>query len=120
MDVSGKVARVWVNEHPKRDGTKWYDYNIGIGKKNAEGRYINAYMKLKFSKDLGLPEELPNGIRMEDYEGYVSVYEYQKDGQLVRVPLVMITKARFPELELILELIDPPDSFEMLDEEVPF
>ena len=116
MDVSGNKAKVWVNEHQKRDGGKWYDYNVGIGKKKQDGSYINMYIRVKFAKELGLPEDIPNGMAMENYEGYMSVDDYtSRDGEVVKRPLVIITKADFPELDA-----DIPDSYEQLDEDMPF
>lgn len=116
MDVSGNKAKVWVNEHQKRDGGKWYDYNVGIGKKKQDGSYINMYIKVKFAKELGLPEDIPNGTMMENYEGYMTINDYtSREGETVKRPLVIITKADFPELDA-----DIPDSYEQLDEQIPF
>lgn len=116
MDVSGSKAKVWVNEHQKRDGGKWYDYNVGIGKKKQDGSYVNMYIRVKFAKELGLPEDIPNGTMMENYEGYMTIDDYtSREGETVKRPLVIITKADFPELDA-----DIPDSYEQLDEQIPF
>lgn len=116
MDVSGNKAKVWVNEHQKRDGGKWYDYNVGIGKKKQDGTYVNMYIRVKFAKELGLPDDIPNGTMMENYEGYMTIDDYTtRDGEVVKRPLVIITKADFPELDA-----DIPDSYEQLDEDILF
>lgn len=116
MDVSGSKAKVWVNEHQKRDGGKWYDYNVGIGKKKQDGSYVNMYIRVKFAKELELPEDIPNGTMMENYEGYMTIDDYtSREGETVKRPLVIITKANFPELDA-----DIPDSYEQLDEDMPF
>lgn len=114
MDVSGKNVRVWANEHKKRDGGSWYDYNVSIGKKKQEGGYVNAYMKVKFTRDANAPEVIPNGSVM-DFEGYLTVDDYVRDGEPIRRPMIMVTQVVFPELS-----VDVPDSYEQLDEEMPF
>ena len=114
MDVSGKNQKVWCNEHQKRDGSKWYEYNVSISKKKQDGSYVNAYIKVKFSKDVDIEDPIPNGVKM-DYEGFMTVDEYtDRDGNIVRKPMLFVTKAVFPELESSF------DSFAEVEEAIPF
>lgn len=113
MDVKGK-SKVWANEHQKRDGGVWYDYNISISKKKQDGTYTNAYMRAFFTKDANAPEPIPNGSWME-FEGYLSVDEYESKGMLVKKPMIMVTKAVFPDLKA-----DVPDSFSQAEDDIPF
>ena len=115
MDVSDKNAKLWVNEHKKRDGGKWYDYSLGASRKLMEGGWANISIKAKFSKDVAVPEPLANGTKIS-YEGFMTVDIYEdRDGNEVRKPMIMITKASFPELEDI-----PVDSFASMEEDIPF
>ena len=118
ISITGNYARIWVKEHQKSDGTKWHSYNIGIGKKRQNGTYVNAYMKVKFGKSVDMPSVLPNGTKIENFEGFMSVDDYIKGEQVVKEPMLVITKAEFPDL--VPDIIDVPDSFSQLDEQIPF
>lgn len=114
MDVSGKNEKLWINKREKRDGGIWLEYSVGIGKRNMDGKYINAYMRVKFSKSCEVPSMLPNGVKM-NYEGFMTIDEYESRGEQVRKPMVMITRVEFPDYEYQME-----DSFSEVDEDVPF
>jgi hypothetical protein len=116
MDINGKGVKVWVNEHTKRDGGKWYDYNVSVNKKLPEsGEYKSAYVKVRFGRDVYVPEKLPNGAKM-DFEGYLTVdFFVDKDGREVKKPMIMVTTAKFPEL-----YDEAADDYAEVDDSIPF
>lgn len=112
MDVTIKKARLWVNEHKKKDGGTWTEYSIGVSKKNLDGSYINTSMKVRFGKDVNVPENLPNGYDLEEFSGFFSVDVYpDRNGVEVRKPMIIITEV--PQW-------DDLDSFAQAEEDVPF
>lgn len=95
MNITGEDTRLWVNERQRADGSKWFDYSVGISKKTEDGHYVNTYMKVRFAKSVNIPTDLPNGTKM-DYEGFITVDSYtDKEGNEVKRPMAMITKADF-------------------------
>ena len=117
-EIKDKYGKIWVNEHEKKDGGTWYEYRLGVSKKKQDGGFINASMRVRFARSLGLPEKLPNGMEIKDYEGFLSAEEYKnREGNTVTAVIAVITKAKFPMLE---EDIDVPDSFELVEEDMPF
>lgn len=122
MDISGKDTRVWVNERQRRDGGKWFDYSIGVSKKKEDDSYTTVYMKVRFTKDVVLPDPMPNGIKM-DFDGFLSVDEYaDKDGNTVKRPMAVITRAQFDTAlpDRTKYAAEDTDSFEALEEDLPF
>lgn len=122
MDVKGENTRVWVNEREKRDGGKWFDYSVGISKKREDGEYSTFYMKARFTRDVVLPDPVPNGIKM-DYEGFLSVDEYtDKDGNTVKKPMLVVTHAEFEAVTPTRpkETEEPADSFSAAEDDIPF
>lgn len=122
MDVKGENTRVWVNERQRRDGGKWFDYSIGVSKKKEDDSYATVYMKVRFTKDVVLPEPVPNGIKM-DYSGFLSVDEYtDKDGNAVKRPMVVINRAQFdtalPDRSKYAD--EKADSFTAAEDDIPF
>lgn len=109
MDVTGKGVRLWISEREKRDGTKWYEYNVGCSKKRQDGSYANAYMKVKFDREIIIPDGLPNGTQM-DFDGFMTADVYPtRDGE-VKKPMIYITSAKFHDLA----------GYEEVEEDVPF
>ncbi len=122
MNVSGENTRVWINERQKRDGGKWNDYSIGVSKKKEDDSYVTVYFKARFTKDVRLPDPMPNGIKM-DYDGFMSVDDYpDKDGNIVKRPLVVVTRAEFetalPDRAKFADT--ETDSFSAAEDDIPF
>ena len=122
MDVRGENTRVWVNERQRRDGGKWFDYSIGVSKKKEDDSYTTVYLKARFTKDVDVPDPMPNGTKM-DWAGFMSVDEYtDKDGNEVKKPMVVVTEARF-EMALPRRTEEDamdPTGFDAVEEDIPF
>lgn len=111
MDVKGEDVRLWVNEHKKQDGETWYDYSVGVSKKDQDGSYTTTYLKVRFVRAVHIPENLPNGVNM-DFEGFLSVDKYtDRNGVEVKKPFIMVTKADF-------DIMPEPAAERYTDEEV--
>ena len=114
MDVTVKKAKLWVNEHKKRDGDKWFDYNVSCSKKDQDGNFINCNLKVKFSKDVNVPANLPNGYDLDEFSGFFSVDVYtDRSGQEVRKPMIVVMSV--PQWEDGAEY-----GYQEVDEDVPF
>ena len=117
IDVYAKNVKLWKNEHDGRKGT-WYTYSISVSKKNRDGSYKNKGMKV-YPKD-GLPADLPNGA-MCDIEGFMTLDVWDgRDGEVVN-PMIFATNIKFHDYESQgLSSEDLGDSYEQLDEDMPF
>ena len=119
IDVSGKNCKLWIKEHEKQDGSKWCTYTIGVSRKDANGTYTNAYQDVTFTRNAGITSDVPNGV-LFDLEGWMSVRSRRdREGNSRNYPVITINRADFH--------YDPTpangnyeDSFEALEEDVPF
>lgn len=130
MDVFGSNERLWIDEHEREDGSKWRSYRISVGKR-VENGYLNAYIRVAFAKKVAIPADLQNGSPMT-YEGFMTIDKPYTDrnGAEVKPLMIMITKAEFGQkpqktvseaVGSVMNSFDNiPDSYEQLDEDVPF
>lgn len=106
-------AKLWKNEHQGRNGT-FYTYSISVSKKMQDGSFKNKGMKVYVQK--GVPKEVPNGA-LCDIDGFMTLDVFNgRDGEVVN-PMVFATEVKFADYEAQQESYD---SFEELDEDVPF
>ena len=119
IDVTGKNCKLWIKEHESKDGRKWNSYSIGVSKKDMSGTYINAYQDVTFTRSSGISDRIPNGT-LFDFEGWLSPKAYKaRDGKEATKTVIVINKARFKyDQQAAAESYN--DSFEGLDEDVPF
>lgn len=111
MDVKGKDVKLWVNEYEKKDGGKFRTYSVSSSRKDADGKYMYAPMKVFFKKDIDV-SHVENGTPF-DFEGFMTVDAYtNKDGKEVRNPAIMVTRADFGELG--------DTGFAEAEEDIPF
>ena len=115
INVDGKNCKLWISEHQKQNGDKWFSYSIGVSKKDMTGNWSRAYQDVQFTKNAD-PSGVPNGT-IFDFKGWMSVRTYKdKDGKEVNKPIIVINEASFDYNPVV----DQMDSFEALDENVPF
>lgn len=118
IDVSGKNVRLWRSDRETRDGRTWSDYSVGISKKNQDGGYARGYIKVRFGRDIELPERVENGTNI-DFEGYITLDTYRdRSGNEVKKDMIMITAVKFNDLPQ--EAPDYGDSFSQAEEDIPF
>ena len=110
LNISGDNVKIWVNEHDSSKG-KWKSYSISVSKKDTNGDWLNKPVKLYIKKDIEVPEGLKSGDLI-DFEGFPTLDIYRgKDGQEHREIMIVAQKINFKRYD---------DSFEQLDEDVPF
>lgn len=113
MDVIAKRAKLWRKDIEGRNGT-FYKYTVSISKKTQDGKYVNAYMPVVFSKRADAPEKIDNGA-MCDFEGFMSVESYtDRDGNTRNTPQIVIMSIEFDDPTMGV------DSFEQAEEDMPF
>ena len=112
IDVKANNVKLWKNEHEGRKG-KWYTYSISVSKKMKDGSYKNKGIKVYPAE--GLPRELPNGATC-DIEGFMTLDVFEgRDGEVMN-PMIYAKTIKFRDYESQ----NLGDSFEELDEDVPF
>ena len=108
MEVSGKNVKVWRKDIQSKNGV-FHKYTVGISKKTQDGKYVNAYIPVVFSKKVDAPEKIENGAVI-DFEGFMSVESYtDKDGNTRNSPQIVIMSAVFED-----------DGFAQAEAEIPF
>lgn len=132
INVTGKSVKLWKKERPTRDGGTWNDYSVSVSKKDKDtGEYVNAYIKVRFGRDVVVPNEIPNGASM-NFEGYLTPDIYNdKNGNLVKRDMIMITEVSFHDLygsdhagvnysSATDAYDDIADSFSQAEDDIPF
>lgn len=112
MEVSAKKAKLWRKDIQGKNG-KFHKYTVGISKKTQDGKFVNAYMPVVFSRKAEAPDEIPNGA-MCDFEGFMSVESYtDRDGNARNTPQIVIMSVEFDDPTI-------GTSFEEAESEIPF
>ena len=107
MDVKANKAKIWRKDFEGKNGA-FYKYSVSIGKKDEDGKYVNAYIPVVFSKKSGAPEKIDNGA-LCNFEGFMSVDSYtDKEGNTRNVPMIVIMSADFDA------------GFKEAEEDIPF
>lgn len=108
MDVSEKKAKIWRKDYQGKNG-EFYRYSVSVSKKNEDGKYVNAYIPIRFSKKADAPEKIENGA-VCSFEGFMSVESFKdKDGNDRNQPMIVVMSVQFEG-----------DSFEQMEDEIPF
>lgn len=116
MNVSEKNARVWRKDIEGKRGT-FYRYSVGVSKKLEDGSYLTSYMPIIFAKNAHMPEKIENGAKC-DFSGFLSVDSYpDKEGHEVKQIVIIAMKATLTEAD---DPTEDVDSFESIEEEIPF
>ena len=112
MEVSAKRAKLWRKDIQGKNGV-FHKYTVGISKKTQDGKFVNAYMPVVFSRKAEAPDEIPNGA-MCDFEGFMSVESYtDRDGNARNTPQIVIMSVEFDDPTI-------GTSFEEAESEIPF
>lgn len=108
MDVVDNRAKIWRKDYQGKNG-EFYRYSVSIGKKGEDGKYVNAYIPIKFSKKADAPEKIENGTVCA-IKGFMSVETYKdKDGNERNQPMIVVMSAEFDN-----------DSFSEAEDDIPF
>lgn len=113
MDIRADKVKVWRKDFEGKNGT-FYRYSVSVSRKMEDGKYVNAYIPVVFSKKSGAPEKISNGA-VCSIEGFMSVDSYtDKEGKTRNTPQIVVMKVDFEDAS------EGNDSFEQAEEEVPF
>lgn len=108
MDITENRAKIWRRDFQGKNG-EFYRYSVSISKKNEDGKYVNAYLPIKFSKKADAPEKIENGTVCA-IKGFMSVDTYKdKDGNERNQPMIVVMSAEFDG-----------DSFSEAEDDIPF
>lgn len=108
MEVSAKNAKIWRKDIEGKNGT-FHKYSVSVSKKTQDGKYVNAYIPVVFSKKADAPDKIENGA-LCDFEGFMSVESYtDREGITRNTPQIVIMSAVFEG-----------DGFEQAEDEIPF
>lgn len=113
MDVSEKNAKLWRKDIQGKNGI-FHRYSVGVSKKTQDGKYVNAYIPVMFSKKAEAPDDIPNGA-LCSIEGFMSVESYtDRDGNTRNSPQIVVMKIEFDDPTI------GADGFKQAEDELPF
>lgn len=117
INVEAENVRLWVNEHMRDDGSKWFSYSISTSSKDQEGGYINKALEVRMTRDVELPADLKNGA-LVTIKGSLSNRAFTVNGDR-RVEHMLWAREVY-----VAQQYEPKgekaDSFEKLEEDMPF
>lgn len=119
INVEAENVRLWVNAHERPDGTKWYTYSISTSSKNEAGDYVNKSLKVKMTRDVQIPTDIANG-ELVTIRGSLSNETFMdRNGEKRVEHLLWAREVDFENRQLPRES-EPADSYEALEEDLPF
>ena len=120
INVEAENVRLWVNPHERPDGSKWNTYAISTSSKTEQGDYVNKSLKVKMTRDVVIPEDLQSG-QLVTIRGSLSNETYMnKNGEKRIEHILWAREVEFEVGQRPLPKSEPADSFEAMEEEIPF
>ena len=121
INVEAEGVKLWVNEHERDDGSKWFTYSISTSSKDKEtGEYINKSLEVRMTRDVRLPDDLRNGETVT-IRGSLSNRSFTgRDGEKRVEHMLWAHDVDFDGRMTMPKSDVPADSFEQLDEDMPF
>lgn len=117
INVEAENVRLWVNEHMRDDGSKWFSYSISTSSKDQEGGYINKALEVRMTRDVELPADLKNGA-LVTIKGSLSNRAFTVNGDR-RVEHMLWAREVYVAQQYESKG-EKADSFEKLEEDMPF
>lgn len=119
IEVNAENVRLWVNAHQRPDGSKWNTYAISTSSKNEAGEYVNKSLKVKMTRDVQIPADIANG-ELVTIRGSLSNETFMDKNGEKRVEHLLWAR----EVDFMNRLgsrdSEPADSFDALEEDMPF
>lgn len=117
MDISAKNVRIWRKDIEGRDGT-FYRYAVSVSNRRKDGSWASKYMPIRFVKKANMPEKIANGAKC-DFNGFLSVEERpdRETGKTVTEFVIIAMRATLTDAG---DPSEGADSFEQLEEDLPF
>lgn len=119
INVEAENVRLWVNAHERPDGAKWYTYAISTSSKTEAGDYVNKSLKVKMTRDVQIPTDIANG-ELVTIRGSLSNETFMDRNGEKRVEHILWAR----EVDFMNRLgtrdSEPADSFNAMEEDMPF
>lgn len=120
INVEAENVRLWINEHERDDGSKWRTYSISTSSKDpASGDYINKGLEVKLRREVNVPEDTKNGALCTINGSLSNKVFTDKNGEK-RVEHIMWAHEIIFDKGLPEPRGESADSFEQLEEDMPF
>ena len=119
INVEAEQVKLWVNEHKRPDGSTWRTFAISTSSKNEAGEYVNKSLKVKMTRDVVLPEDLKNGETVTIRGSLSNETFMDKEGNR-RVEHMLWAREIDFDNRVAPRKGEKADSFEALDEDLPF
>lgn len=119
LDINFENVRLWVNVHQRPDGSKWNTYAVSTSSKNEAGDYVNKSLKVKMTKNVQIPEDIING-EMVTIRGFLSNESYMDKNGERRIEHIVVAQEVDFESRKAPRKSEPADSFDALEEDLPF
>lgn len=117
INVEAENVRLWVNEHTRDDGSKWFSYSISTSSKDQEGGYINKALEVRMTRDVEVPQDLKNGT-LVTIRGSLSNRAFTVNGDRRVEHMLWAREVDFDKPYV--PRGEKADSFEQLEEDMPF
>lgn len=120
INVEAEDVRLWVNPHEREDGSKWYTYSISTSSKDKDtGEYTNKSLEVRMTRDVKIPADITNG-ELVTIRGSLSNRSFPgKDGEKRTEHMLWAQEVIFNRQKPLLKG-EPADSFEQMEEDIPF
>ena len=119
IEVNAENVRLWVNGHQRPDGSKWNTYAISTSSKTETGDYVNKSLKVKMKRDVQIPEDIING-ELVTIRGSLSNETFMDRNGEKRVEHILWAHEIDFMTRFAAHESEPADSFDALEEDMPF
>ena len=119
INVEAENVRLWVNAHERPDGSRWNTYAISSSSKTEAGDYVNKSLKVKMTRDVEIPTDLANG-EVATIRGFLSNETFMSKTGEKRTEHVLVAREVDFMNRLGIRETGPADSFDALEEDMPF
>ena len=119
INVEAENVRLWINERERDDGSKWRTYSISTSSKDQNGDYVNKGLEVKLRREVNVPEDTKNGALCTINGSLSNKVFTDKNGEK-RVEHIMWAHEIIFDKGLPAPRGEKADSFEELEEDVPF
>ena len=121
ITIEAENVRLWINEHVRDDRSKWYTYSISTSSKDKDtGEYINKSLEVRMTRNVWIPDDLKNGA-IVSITGSLSNRKYtDKEGKERIEHMIWARSMDIDNSNKPRESTGPADSFDALEEDLPF
>lgn len=123
FSIKAENVKLWVNEHTKKDGSKFKTYAVSVSRKNEDGETTYKSVKLFISRKVDIPANIQSGTEVS-FSGFPTIDSYtNKDGKEVSEIAFMATQMDFGNTGNNAAPAEPeamPEGYAEIDDDFPF